>query len=202
MNRTNIEWCDFTWNPIVGCKIGCPYCWARRYFNFRFGTTGNFSIPELKAKRLEYPYSTKKGCKIFVCDMGDIFSPGVKDEWIEQVIKVVRENRQHTFQFLTKRPIRYRDFTWPENVWLGTTVDHASNSGRIHDLLSCGCKYVSFVVVEPLLSSMSGVDFSGVDFVFVGAMTGLGAIEPKKEWIHSIVHHNIIFKENIKPFLS
>lgn len=30
MNRSKIEWCDHTWNPITGCRHGCPYCYARR----------------------------------------------------------------------------------------------------------------------------------------------------------------------------
>lgn len=29
MNRSKIEWCDHTWNPITGCQHGCPYCYAR-----------------------------------------------------------------------------------------------------------------------------------------------------------------------------
>ena len=36
MNKTDIEWCDMTWNPVVGCKHGCEYCYARRYAK-RFG---------------------------------------------------------------------------------------------------------------------------------------------------------------------
>lgn len=30
MNRSKIEWCDHTWNPITGCRHECPYCYARR----------------------------------------------------------------------------------------------------------------------------------------------------------------------------
>lgn len=30
MKRSRIEWCDYTWNPITGCRHGCPYCYARR----------------------------------------------------------------------------------------------------------------------------------------------------------------------------
>lgn len=36
MNKTDIEWADMTWNPVVGCKHGCEYCYARRYAK-RFG---------------------------------------------------------------------------------------------------------------------------------------------------------------------
>lgn len=30
MNRSKIEWCDHTWNPITGCRHDCEYCYARR----------------------------------------------------------------------------------------------------------------------------------------------------------------------------
>lgn len=29
MNKTKIEWCSHTWNPVTGCLHGCPYCYAR-----------------------------------------------------------------------------------------------------------------------------------------------------------------------------
>ena len=41
MEKSKIEWCDSTWNPVTGCKGGCDYCYARSIAN-RFGgwTTG------------------------------------------------------------------------------------------------------------------------------------------------------------------
>ena len=36
MNKTKIEWCDSTWNPVTGCLHGCEYCYARKIAN-RFG---------------------------------------------------------------------------------------------------------------------------------------------------------------------
>ena len=30
MNRSKIEWCSHTWNPVVGCKENCYYCYAER----------------------------------------------------------------------------------------------------------------------------------------------------------------------------
>lgn len=30
MNKTKIEWCDSTWNPVTGCLHNCNYCYARR----------------------------------------------------------------------------------------------------------------------------------------------------------------------------
>lgn len=41
MNKTKIEWADYTWNPVTGCLHGCPYCYARRNverFGMKFAT--------------------------------------------------------------------------------------------------------------------------------------------------------------------
>ncbi len=37
MKNTKIEWCDSTWNPVVGCYHGCEYCYAHKIAN-RFST--------------------------------------------------------------------------------------------------------------------------------------------------------------------
>lgn len=30
MNKSGIEWCDHTWNPITGCRHCCSYCYAMK----------------------------------------------------------------------------------------------------------------------------------------------------------------------------
>lgn len=30
MNKSRIEWCDHTWNPVTGCLHNCEYCYARK----------------------------------------------------------------------------------------------------------------------------------------------------------------------------
>lgn len=30
MNKSKIEWCKYTWNPVTGCCQGCPYCYAAK----------------------------------------------------------------------------------------------------------------------------------------------------------------------------
>lgn len=40
MNKTKIEWCDTTWNPVTGCYHTCPYCYARKIAT-RFAGCGN-----------------------------------------------------------------------------------------------------------------------------------------------------------------
>lgn len=33
MEKTKIEWCDSSWNPVSGCYNNCPYCYARATAN-------------------------------------------------------------------------------------------------------------------------------------------------------------------------
>lgn len=33
MEKTKIEWCDSSWNPITGCNHDCEYCYARKIAN-------------------------------------------------------------------------------------------------------------------------------------------------------------------------
>lgn len=50
MNKTKIDWCDSTWNPVTGCQHDCEYCYARGIAN-RFGAgweTASGSLPEVE----------------------------------------------------------------------------------------------------------------------------------------------------------
>lgn len=52
MNKTPIEWTDYTWNPITGCLRGCSYCYARKMahrFKRSFEPTLRWELAELRA---------------------------------------------------------------------------------------------------------------------------------------------------------
>lgn len=191
MNKTKIEWTDYTWNPVTGCKHSCYYCYARR-IAMRF--TKHFK-PTFHNNRLKNPFSLKKPNKIFVCSMADLFGDWVPREWIDKVIRVVDENPQHTFQFLTKNPKRYKEFKFPKNCWIGVTIDYPNQTRIDHLIRSYGYRFISF---EPILGDMSRLDLSGIDLCIIGRDTSPGAELPKKEWIESVKHRNIFLKNNIK----
>jgi hypothetical protein len=92
----NIEWAKWTWNPVTGCKFGCPYCYAKDIAN-RFYP--NKFEPTFHEDRLDAPVNTKVpteattdiGYKnVFVCSMADLFGDWIPDEWIEKVLNAVR----------------------------------------------------------------------------------------------------------------
>jgi protein gp37 len=133
---TGIEWARWSWNPVMGCEHNCSYCYARDLallgqaqgvlaYQVAFA-------PALQASRLRAPATTvvpadasdDMGWKnVFTCSMADRFGRWVPRAWIEAVLAEVRANPQWNFLFLTKFPLRYAEFEFPDNAWLGTTVD-------------------------------------------------------------------------------
>lgn len=197
MQKTNIEWTQYTFNPVVGCKHNCPYCYAKR-MNDRFGWIPKWNEPKFFPERLN-DKMPQKPSKIFVCSVADLFGDWIPKEWIGQVIQVAKNNPQHIFQFLTKNPKRYLEFEFPENCWLGTTIDYV-NQARLNYLKQKIGNY-KFISFEPLLGDMSILDLSGIDLVIVGADSSRGTNPPKKEWIESVKHRNLFYKKNIRKYL-
>ena len=128
---TKIEWTERTWNPIVGCSIvspGCTNCYAMQMaariermspkldhykgltkrVNGKAVWTGKLALaPE---STLLLPLRTKKPTMWFVNSMSDLFHEDVPDEWIDRVFAVMALTPQHTYQVLTKRSGRMREY--------------------------------------------------------------------------------------------
>lgn len=127
---SSIEWCDTTWNPILGCKRvspGCDQCYAITQARIRAGNpspkvaaafaglterteagidwTGQINLlPE----RLHQPFGWRKPRKVFVNSLSDLFHEDVPDAYIASIFVVMAATPQHTYQILTKRHGRMR----------------------------------------------------------------------------------------------
>jgi protein gp37 len=127
VGKTSIEWTDQSWPVINGCRrvsAGCENCYAERLTASRLSKTPKYQGLAVMGKNgprwtgetrlwephLSMPMRLRKPSRIFVADMGDLFYEGVPDYWIETVFAVMAMARRHTFQVLTKRPERMRDF--------------------------------------------------------------------------------------------
>lgn len=138
-DKSAIEWTDATWNPIVGCSIltpGCTHCYAMgmaarieamtkalqakgqtgaphyngttRKVNGTAVWTGKLAMaPE---HILTEPLTWRAPRRIFVNSMGDLFHEDVPNAWIDKVFAIMALAPQHTFQVLTKRAKRMRDY--------------------------------------------------------------------------------------------
>ncbi|MGV2188802.1 DUF5131 family protein [Agrobacterium vitis] len=126
-DNTKIEWTDATWNPITGCSVvspGCTNCYAMKLAGTRLkhhpsregltrdtkaGPVWNGKV-RFNREWLTQPLQWKRPRMIFVCAHGDLFAEGVPDDWIDQVFAVMALAPHHTFQVLTKRPERMREY--------------------------------------------------------------------------------------------
>jgi protein gp37 len=154
ISRTKIDWCDFVWNPVWGCRHSCPYCYARKFAK-------RFAVPQAyrEKKAIESPGWTlellmslagrlqafeptflwsnfnkpfpKKPSRIFVDSMSDFMF--WKPDWKEVVLQRIRRHPEHIFLFLTKDPRAYERLSFPPNCWLGFTVTRQAEI----DALSC-----------------------------------------------------------------
>lgn len=111
MNRTNISWTKYTWNPITGCtpiSEGCKNCYAK-IVHERFNDTP-FNEIVLHPDRLIEPIKTRKPTLVFVGSMTDIFHDDIPTEWIDEIFHSMMRSYQVTFQILTKRPQRMKEY--------------------------------------------------------------------------------------------
>jgi protein gp37 len=188
-----IEWTQSTWNPITGCsKIsqGCKHCYAER-MAMRLKAMGhpNYSngfTLALHEQALHLPLTWKHPQIIFVNSMSDLFHEDVPFEFIEKIFSIMNEASWHTFQILTKRSQRLVEIDsqlhWPENVWMGVTVESQNYKYRIDNLRQCHSQ-IKFISLEPLLGPIAGMDLSGINWVITGGESGPGARPIEKDWV-------------------
>lgn len=225
---TSIEWCDRTWNPVSGCsKVspGCKHCYAETIAH-RFWKNRPFTEVRCHPERLDEPLHWRKPQRVFVNSMSDLFHEEVPDRFLMECFRKMtcpavsglhRGAERHTFQILTKRSGRMRDFalamrqtgwipqdnstgvTWPaKNIWLGASVENQQAADERIPILRETPAAVRFLSVEPLLEKLNLIDHlsdcpyrahtsSKIDWVIVGGESGPSARPCNIDWIHSIV---------------
>lgn len=168
MGKTSIEWtrgddgsAGSVWNPVRGCSRISPGCGGPNHQGGCYAEkiAARFSGPgqpfEGFAERTEFggrwtgkmaladdmltlPLRWRKPRRIFVNSMSDLFHDNLPDEAIDKVFAVMALAPQHTYQVLTKRAARMRDYLCTPNrensingaVWsllgtpLGSKIEH------------------------------------------------------------------------------
>lgn len=196
MATSRIEWTESTWNPLTGCtKIspGCKNCYAERMAK-RLQAMGlekyqNGFRLTLHPDVLQEPLNWTKPQYIFVNSMSDLFHKDVPIDFILQIFDVMRRAHWHQFQILTKRAERLLELNalidWPENVWMGVSVENADYSYRI-DYLRQTNAAVKFLSLEPLLGPLQDLDLRGIHWVIAGGESGPHARPLQADWVRSI----------------
>jgi protein gp37 len=220
VNKTPIEWTDFTINPFrfrnletgrVGhyCeKIspGCKQCYSGKmqlgpYLSGLDFLPENFAKGELflDPKPLEQVLARKKPCRIFWCDMTDMFLAQYPDEWIDKCIGVMARTPHITHQVLTKRPDRMvrkmfddrgHHQPWPlPNVILGASVEDQQRADERHPYMReiAAAGWNTFVSYEPALGPVNWLGWEFLKWGIVGGESGPGARSFDLAWARSAV---------------
>lgn len=148
MNKTAIEWTDFSWPVLDGCEKvspGCKYCYAAQLAATRLKHTERYRglavmgpsganwtgktrliIPELVAPLRK----AKRPARVFVADMGDLFADTVTAEEIGAVWGVMTLCPHFTFQVVTKRASRVPK--WLEYIERTCAAQYADQLGKVY----------------------------------------------------------------------
>jgi len=217
MNRTRIDWADYSWNPVTGCRNGCWYCYGKK-IRKRFYPDIPYGQIICHPERFEEPFRIRKPSRIFVGSVTDLFAPWMPKAYGAKAIEVAGKIPRHTFIFLTRHPYRYRYFNFPENCWLGTTITGEENREKLESLyreITIVNGNINFISFEPLLGATYFKEFITTGnkpcWVIIGGLTGYRHVF-EKSWAEEIITHakslgipifvkkNLRFPEKIMQF--
>jgi len=176
---SKIEWTGDTHQFVSGCgdaSPGCANCYAKRQA-YRMASNPNAKIQQryrgltvlrgngpqwtgevrLLPEQLAVPLHQRAPRTIFVNSLSDTFHEDIPDEYIAAMFGVMAASPQHTYQVLTKRADRMRN--WFE--WVTTEPAHpGTGGGFVHPFtLLCGglqAHGVPGVTVESLYAQRGG----------------------------------------------
>ena len=204
-SRSRIEWTETTWNPTTGCdriSAGCDHCYAltlarrlKAMGSAKYQADGDprtsgpgFAITA-HPDALAAPHRWREPRLVFVNSMSDLFHARVPTEFIREVFAVMAATPRHTYQLLTKRPRRLArlaaDLPWPENVWVGVSVEDSTTLWRLGQLRQVPAA-VRFVSAEPLLGPLHGIDLTGLHWVIAGGESGPQARAVDLDWVREL----------------
>lgn len=228
MKSSKIQWCDDTVNPISGCD-GCELwipgrggpCYAGNLHETRLSKslpalydpifTNVREIPGRMAKivrcqdltgrdRPDKPWLNGLRRKIFLGDLGDVFSAGIAFDFLKTEIIDITNNpygSRHDLLMLTKQPNRAVVFgnwlkePWPENVWCGTSITNKNNLKRIEQLRNVPATH-RFLSLEPLVDypELTSEILEGIDWIIIGGESDQGKHKGRcfhLDWVYKII---------------
>lgn len=210
--NSSIEWTDHTFNPWWGCsKVspGCTNCyaetWSRRTGHMLWGSAveRRFFTEKHWQEPLKWnadAQAEQRRKRVFCASMADVFElRNDLDNWREKLWSLVHSTPWLDWLLLTKRPqnvermVPWRN-RWPDNVWLGTTVEDQTRAiERLPFLLKhpARCRFLS---CEPLLAGVDLTDWllkrpkhlNEINWVIAGGESGHSARPMLPGWARQL----------------
>lgn len=187
--KTNIEWCDSTFNPWIGCsKVspGCDNCYAEqstpaRVQGIRWGAKNNrkrTSISNwqkpLAWNKAHAEFFSKHGRRqrVFCASLADVFDNAVDQGWRDDLFGLIEATPNLDWLLLTKRisnvpnmlPVPFDFDRHFPNVWIGTTIVNQEEADRDIPKLVAVPARVHFLSMEPLLGPVEIEDYLYIEY--------------------------------------
>lgn len=234
IDGTLTELPGYTWNPTGGCLHGCTWkmpdgsvteCYAKTVAE-RVASSAyqqGFEHHYWRPHALKEPLRLKEPAGIFVGSMADLFGHWVPSEQIRQVLGVMEQAHWHTFQTLSKYPVRLPEFNpFPANAWVGVSLPagHLMKPEGGARALKAYLRHmeqikanIRFMSIEPLWFDVAPVfehwlqihESLPFEWAIIGAASsGRTIFQPKAGWVQSLLdifdarQIPVFFKGNLK----
>tara|TARA_R110002094_G_scaffold160396_1_gene145778 strand:- start:984 stop:1826 length:843 start_codon:yes stop_codon:yes gene_type:complete len=204
--NSKIEWTTHTFNPWWGCtKVSeaCKHCYAEAWAK-RVGQNVWGPKPErrlLSDNHWRQPLKWNKDAegmsdrpRVFCASMADVFED--RAELIPhraRLFDLIEATPNLDWLLLTKRPELVMSMSrwgnnWPDNVWLGTTIELQKRAEELLPYLEAIPAKVRFISAEPLLGLLKIDKWLGstIDWVITGGESGPKARPASPIWFHDL----------------
>jgi protein gp37 len=206
--KTEIAWCDSTFNPWIGCQkvsAGCDNCYAetlmdKRYHKVEWGPHGerkrtseaNWKLPLRWNKAAK---ASGQRPRVFCASLADVFDNQVDQSWRIDLFDLIGDTEHLDWLLLTKRPeniAKMLPTNWNvedyANVWLGTTCEDQAAYDRRWPILQKIPAKVRFISYEPAIGPLDirvGLD-PYPDWIICGGESGVGFRPMHESWAQDV----------------
>lgn len=204
--NSTIEWTHHTFNPWWGCNRVSPACdncyaevfahrlgqdlWGARAARRFFGDN-HWREPLHWNAEAE---NEQRRARVFCASMADVFEWRADlNEQRARLWQLINQTPNLDWLLLTKRPQHILRMTpwgdrWPDNVWVGTTIENQRFADLRLPLLLRVPARVRFLSCEPLLGPLNlqswfnRRDFHPIDWIIVGGESGAHSRPMHPDW--------------------
>lgn len=205
--NSQIEWTHHTFNPWWGCHRVSPACencyaevWAHRLGHNLWGSREGRRFFGENHWRDPIRWNTEAAtngtrARVFCASMADVFEwrADLNDQRA-RLWRLIEQTPNLDWLLLTKRPQHILRMTpwnndWPDNVWVGTTVENQRFAElRLPQLLRVPSR-VRFLSCEPLLGPLDLTTwfhrdfYYPIDWVIAGGESGAHSRPMHPDWV-------------------